>query len=232
MFPSFLTHASGQGIVAPYLNSTAYAQTMNKQFLMFETNTASCGGFAGLSDSYGAALWGVDYALQMAYSNFSGALFHIGGQSVFYNVRLDYSVFHGADVTCCDSDSRLLVSFRFPLPCTRTHCIPTAPPTNQSTFHQWTIGPIYYSAIVTAEALGASNQSQVLDLTPALGLNAATPAYAIYENGNPVRAVLINFVTDSTGASDVTVALSVSGGTGTPGQVKVKYVLFALSEPL
>lgn len=54
---------------------------------MFETNTASCGGFAGISDSFGAALWGLDYALQMAHSNFSGALMHVGGQNVFYNVR-------------------------------------------------------------------------------------------------------------------------------------------------
>jgi hypothetical protein len=59
---------------------------MQKPFLMFETNTASCGGFPGISDSFGAALWGADYGLQMAYSNFSGALFHVGGQGAFYNV--------------------------------------------------------------------------------------------------------------------------------------------------
>ena len=54
--------------------------------MMFETNTASCGGFPGVSDSFGAALWGVDYGLQMAYSNFSGALLHVGGQDDTYNV--------------------------------------------------------------------------------------------------------------------------------------------------
>ena len=53
---------------------------------MFETNTASCGGFPGISDSYGSALWALDYGLQMAYSNFSEALFHVGGQNVYYNV--------------------------------------------------------------------------------------------------------------------------------------------------
>lgn len=52
---------------------------------MFETNTASCGGFVGISDSFGAALWGLDYAMQMAHSNFSGAYFHVGGQNVYYN---------------------------------------------------------------------------------------------------------------------------------------------------
>lgn len=53
--------------------------------MMFETNTASCGGFPGISDSFGAALWALDYGFQMAYSNFSNALLHIGGQNVFYN---------------------------------------------------------------------------------------------------------------------------------------------------
>lgn len=59
---------------------------MTKQFLMFETNTASCGGFAGISNSFGAALWALDYGLQMSYSNFSHALLHFGGQNVAYNV--------------------------------------------------------------------------------------------------------------------------------------------------
>lgn len=62
------------------------AQQAGKPFLMFETNTASCGGFPGVSDSFGAALWALDYGLQMAYSNFSGALLHVGGQSDTYNV--------------------------------------------------------------------------------------------------------------------------------------------------
>lgn len=86
MFPTYLTHQSGQNIVSTYLNSTSYAQTVGKPFVMFETNTASCGGFPGVSDSFGAALWALDYALTMAYSNFTGALFHVGGQNVFYNV--------------------------------------------------------------------------------------------------------------------------------------------------
>lgn len=87
VFSEYLTHQSGINIVKPFLNSTAYAQSVGKPFLMFETNTASCGGFPGVSDSFGAALWGLDYGLQMAYSNFSGALFHVGGQNVYYNVR-------------------------------------------------------------------------------------------------------------------------------------------------
>jgi hypothetical protein len=73
-------------LIAPYLNSSNIAQSAGKPFLMFETNSASCGGFPGISDSFGAALWALDYGLQMAYSNFSGALLHVGGLSAYYNV--------------------------------------------------------------------------------------------------------------------------------------------------
>lgn len=89
VFPSYLTHASGQSIVQPYLNSTSIARQMNKPFYMMETNSASCGGFPGLSDSFGAALWMVDYGLQMAFAGFAGALLHVGGTSDAYNVRMN-----------------------------------------------------------------------------------------------------------------------------------------------
>ncbi|KAJ7092351.1 glycoside hydrolase family 79 protein [Mycena belliarum] len=191
VFPNFLTHKAHTSLLQPYLNSTAFAQAHGKKLLMFETNTASCGGFPGISDAFGAALWGLDYALQMAHSNFSGAMFHVGGQNVFYNPF-------------------------------------TSPPTNQSTFHQWTIGPIYYSALVAAEAIGPSNTTQVLDLN-ANGGNEFTPGYAIYEAGEPVRVALFNYITDPTGASTVTAVISVAqggagGGGATPTQVKVKYL--------
>ena len=88
MFPTYLTHKNGQGLVSNYLNSTMMAQTWGKPFLMFETNTASCGGFPGISDTFASALWAVDYGLQMANSNFTGALLHAGGQNVSYNVRI------------------------------------------------------------------------------------------------------------------------------------------------
>lgn len=38
---------------------------------MFETNSASCGGFPGISDSFEGAF---DCGLQMVYTNFSDAL--------------------------------------------------------------------------------------------------------------------------------------------------------------
>ncbi|KAH7922605.1 glycoside hydrolase family 79 protein [Leucogyrophana mollusca] len=190
-FPSYLNHNAGIDIIAPYLNSTAIAQQVGKPFMMLETNTASCGGFPGISDSFGATLWALDYGLQMASSNFSGAMLHVGGQDVYYNPF-------------------------------------TPPPTNQSSYHQWTIGAIYYSTLVVAEAFGSSGTAQIIDLNVSSG-NIYTPGYAIYDNGGPARLVLMNYVTDPSGASDITATFSIGGGdtgqaNGTPAQVQVKYL--------
>ena len=189
IFINYLQHNASTTMASYYLNSTAFAVQNGKPFVMFETNTASCSGFPGISNSFGAALWALDWALTMAYSNFTAALFHVGGQNAYYNPF-------------------------------------TPPPTNQTTFHKWTVGPVYYSALVMAEAMGPHNTSQVVDLTS----NTNTPIYAIYENGAPTKMALFNFVTDSTGASTYTAAISIGGGStsqsnATPSQVQVKYVL-------
>ncbi|KAJ6548770.1 hypothetical protein B0H19DRAFT_1221069 [Mycena capillaripes] len=188
VLPLYLTHDAHTSLLQPYLNSTMFAQSVGKPFLMFETNTASCGGFLGVSDSFTAALWGLDYALQMAHSNFSGAMFHLGGQNVFYNPF-------------------------------------TSPPTNQSTFHQWSIGPLYYSALVMAEAIGPSNNTQVLNYG-VTDLSSYTPIYGIYENGTPVRVAVFNYIDDPSGANTVHAVISIAGTT-LPSSVKVKYLAAA-----
>lgn len=63
-----------------------YVRGFNKPFIMMETNSASCGGFQGVSDTFGVLLWAIDYALNMAAGSFSKALFHVGGSSDYYNV--------------------------------------------------------------------------------------------------------------------------------------------------
>lgn len=88
VYAEYLTHYSGVNIVKPMLNSTMIAQQQGKPFIMFETNSASCGGFAGVSNSFGIALWALDYGLQMVFSNFTHALVHVGGQNVYYNVSV------------------------------------------------------------------------------------------------------------------------------------------------
>ena len=64
-----------------------------------------------------------------------------------------------------------------------------APPTSESLFKQWTIGPIYYSVLAMAEAMGQSNTTRVIDMG-SNDDNIYTPAYAIYEHGTLARALL------------------------------------------
>ncbi|KAJ7681449.1 hypothetical protein B0H14DRAFT_3678558 [Mycena olivaceomarginata] len=84
-FYDFLNHTSAVALCEPYLTSTAITQAAGKPFLMFETNSMLCRGFPGISDSFRATLWALDYGLQMVASTFSGAMLHVGGQNVFYN---------------------------------------------------------------------------------------------------------------------------------------------------
>ncbi|TFK48176.1 hypothetical protein OE88DRAFT_1635030 [Heliocybe sulcata] len=187
-FPNYLNHTSGYSIVQPYINSSQVALAAGKPFLMMETNTASCGGFPGISDSFGASLWALDYGLTMAYYNFSGALLHVGGQNVYYNPF-------------------------------------TPPPTNESTFHQWTVGSTFYSALVIAEVFGSSNNSRIVDMG-ANDNNIYTPSYAIYENDAPSKVALFNYITDPSGATAYTANIQIAGGQ-VPSSVKVKYLLAA-----
>ncbi|KAG8980670.1 hypothetical protein FRB93_009077 [Tulasnella sp. JGI-2019a] len=82
---SYLSHTNVQGLVSPYLGAVQTALAAGKPFVMMETNTASCAGFPGVSNSFASALWGIDYGMQMAYGNFSYALYHFGGQNAYYN---------------------------------------------------------------------------------------------------------------------------------------------------
>lgn len=92
IFGDYLSHTAVVELVRPYVNSAAIALAAGKPFYMFETNTASCGGFPGISDSYGAALWAMDYGFQMAFSNFTHGMLHVGGQNAYYNVWV-YHIF-------------------------------------------------------------------------------------------------------------------------------------------
>jgi hypothetical protein len=91
---------------------------------------------------------------------------------------------------------------------TRTTIPLTPSPTNQSTFRQWRVRLVFYSALIMAEAMGLHNASQIVDLSS----NINTPIYAIYENGAPTKVALFNFVTDPTRASTYTATISIGGG--------------------
>ncbi|KAF9051566.1 glycoside hydrolase family 79 protein [Panaeolus papilionaceus] len=185
-FPYYMNHHNLLDHVGKYGTSSELIVATGKPLIMFETNTASCGGFAGISDSYGAALWVADYGFLMAHYNFTHGMLHVGGQNAFYNPF-------------------------------------TAPPTNQSQFNQWTVGSVYYSTIVLAEALGKTNTARVTDLR-ANADSPYTPAYAIYENDILSKVALFNYIDDrQTGTNTIRVTINVPQGVPVGG-AKVKYL--------
>ena len=56
---------------------------------MSEFSTVSCGGYPTVSDTFGAALWSIDYAVQMAVVGYSAAYLHTRERNVSYNL-FDY----------------------------------------------------------------------------------------------------------------------------------------------
>jgi hypothetical protein len=98
----------------------------------------------------------------------------------------------------------------------------TPPPTNQSSFHRWTVGAIYYASLAVAEALGSTNTSQIQD-TFANYANPYTPVYTIYENGVPARVAAFNYMDAAgNGSADATLSIVLPS---VPSQVTVKYLL-------
>ncbi|KAI1342290.1 glycoside hydrolase family 79 protein [Xylariaceae sp. FL0016] len=59
-------------------SDVAAALQEGKQYVFGETNSVSGGGAAGVSPTFGAALWTMDYVLRATYSNISRTYFHHG----------------------------------------------------------------------------------------------------------------------------------------------------------
>ncbi|KAG8958638.1 hypothetical protein FRC00_002489 [Tulasnella sp. 408] len=80
------THASVQNFWNPFINASQTINAAGKEFIMLETNTASCGGFARASDSYVDVLYLIDLALQGASIGMGQILVHNGGVGQTYNL--------------------------------------------------------------------------------------------------------------------------------------------------
>lgn len=65
------------------------ANQAGKPVVMSEFSTASCGGYDGVSNTFGATMWTADYALQMAATGYSAAYMHTRERGTTYNL-FDY----------------------------------------------------------------------------------------------------------------------------------------------
>ncbi|KAI0483903.1 glycoside hydrolase superfamily [Xylaria cf. heliscus] len=69
--------------VSQYIPQAAAADAAGAPLVMGETNSASCSGRSGISDTFGAALWAVDYVLTAASIGFRKVYFHLGARSEY-----------------------------------------------------------------------------------------------------------------------------------------------------
>ncbi|TRX95479.1 hypothetical protein FHL15_003437 [Xylaria flabelliformis] len=69
--------------VSQYIPQVAAADAAGAPLVMGETNSASCSGRSGISDSFGAALWAVDYVLTAASLGIRKVYFHLGARSEY-----------------------------------------------------------------------------------------------------------------------------------------------------
>lgn len=98
----------------------------------------------------------------------------------------------------------------------------TPPASSAANVKGWNTGSTYYAMLAVAETLGSSGNAQIVDL--GIGNNSIyTPAYAIYEQGQPVRMALFNFVDDPSGANDYVANVTLTGA-ALPGSVNVRYL--------
>ncbi|QRW13940.1 glycoside hydrolase family 79 protein [Ceratobasidium sp. AG-Ba] len=85
LFVQLLNHTAATSFGAEYVNASNLVQAAGKEIIMLETNSVSCGGLDGVSDSFGSALFAIDNALQLASIGFSQVFFHSGGAASRYN---------------------------------------------------------------------------------------------------------------------------------------------------
>ncbi|KAH7333658.1 hypothetical protein B0J17DRAFT_676342 [Rhizoctonia solani] len=85
LFNQLLNHTAATSFAAAYINAAQAVQAAGKEIIMLESNSVSCGGLDGVSDTFGSALFAIDNALQLASIGFSQVFFHSGGEAARYN---------------------------------------------------------------------------------------------------------------------------------------------------
>ncbi|KAK1752954.1 hypothetical protein QBC47DRAFT_431198 [Echria macrotheca] len=73
-----MTHSTTVQNVRGFNADIAAALAVGKEYVLGETNSVSGGGAAGVSMTFGAALWTMDYSLRATVSNISRIYFHQG----------------------------------------------------------------------------------------------------------------------------------------------------------
>ncbi|KAH8906406.1 hypothetical protein BR93DRAFT_929027 [Coniochaeta sp. PMI_546] len=75
---NLMTHSTTVSNIHRFDGDITAALRVGKPYIFGETNSVSGGGAAGVSPTFGAALWTMDYSLRATYSNMSRTYFHHG----------------------------------------------------------------------------------------------------------------------------------------------------------
>ncbi|KDR73347.1 hypothetical protein GALMADRAFT_72693 [Galerina marginata CBS 339.88] len=135
LLQNLMTKNTIQGNLTFFKSDITATKAKGLDYVMGETNSYSCHGAPGVSDTAGAAIWMLDYALFGSQIGIARMYFHAG-------VGYKYNLLQPATLTRSTLDGTTLET---PLP---PH-----------------IQPQYYGAIVAAEAIGHSGATRAVELS-------------------------------------------------------------------
>ncbi|KAJ7216001.1 glycoside hydrolase family 79 protein [Mycena pura] len=193
LLQDLMTKATIRSNLASFTSDVAAVHAQGLNYVFGETNSYSCHGAPGVSNTAGAALWTLDYALYASQIGATQVYFHEG-------IGFKYNLIQPVTLTRSTLNGSTLAT-------------PQAP-------H---IQPQYYAAIIIAEAIGDSGDTQVVELSIS---DTRLSGYAFYESGSLKRAVFINslaYLASTTTARPSThVDISFSGSGTAPSSFSVK----------
>ncbi|KAJ7104297.1 glycoside hydrolase family 79 protein [Mycena belliarum] len=192
LLQDLMTKATIRSNLSSFTPDIQATQAQGLDYVLGETNSYSCHGAPGVSNTAGAALWTLDYALFASQIGISQVFFHEG-------IGYKYNLIQPAVLTRSTLNGSPLAT---PL--------------------QPHVQPQYYAAIIAAEAIGDSQQTQAIELSIS---NTRISGYAFYEVGTVKRAVFINslaFLSGATNRTSVHLDLSFSGSGARPTTFSVK----------
>ncbi|KAJ7227044.1 glycoside hydrolase family 79 protein [Mycena pura] len=135
LLQDLMTKATIRSNLSSFSSDITATKAKGLDYVFGETNSYSCHGAPGVSNTAGAALWTLDYALFASQIGISKVFFHDG-------VGYKYNLIQPVVLTRSTLDGSTL-----------------------STPQQPHVQPQYYAAIVAAEAIGDSGHTQALEIS-------------------------------------------------------------------
>ncbi|KAJ7034931.1 glycoside hydrolase family 79 protein [Mycena alexandri] len=192
LLQDLMTKATIRSNLSAYIPDIQATQDKGLDYVFGETNSYACQGAPTVSNTAGAALWTLDYALFGSQIGISRLFFHEG-------IGYKYNLIQPETLTMSTLDGHVL-----------------NPPLQPH------VQPQYYAAIIIAEAIGDSGNTQALEFN----INdARISGYGFYESGSLKRAVFINslaFLSGTTTRPSTHLNLTFSGSGTKPTSFSLK----------